>query len=305
VKNLALFYALVLLIFMPAQAWAQKKEVYRASNMTVKIDVFLGKIDPATGKHVISPAINFGSYGSWFKFSAKIDDMESAPLDADLGDFSSENFIMIKEYDSEGLVTRETVFTPGLIQTDIFEVSFFERLNTADAFFLDMIEMQMNLASFGEYVDHDIKVKSDGIVIQYPISNILPNPIWKLKDSIYINKLMTHLDFNTQHYYEVFYKDETSIARVESYTKKNKDIFHIHINVKDTDIPYKVFVDSNGALAMKRTSFKRIILDKMDYYAFFSGFFEKELLKQAAEAKLMAEEDAKALGKPPETTPAQ
>jgi hypothetical protein len=56
---------------------------------------------------------------------------------------------------------------------------------------------------------------------------------------------------------------------------------------------------------MKRTSFKRIILDKMDYYAFFSGFFEKELLKQAAEAKLMAEEDAKALGKPPETTPAQ
>tara|TARA_R110002126_G_scaffold13118_1_gene56096 strand:- start:344078 stop:344968 length:891 start_codon:yes stop_codon:yes gene_type:complete len=284
VKNLALFYALVLLIFMPTQAWAQKKEVYRASNMTVKIDVILGTYDATTGKHVISPPINFGSYRSWFDFSVKVDDMASAPVNAELGDFSTEDFVMVKEYDSEGLITRETVFTPGLIQTNIFEVSFFERLNQADYFFLDMVEMQMNLASFGEYIDYEIKPKKSGIVIQYPISNILPNPVWQLKDSVYVEKMMSHLDFNTQNYYEVFYKDADSIKRVESYTKKEKDVFHIHINVEDEAIPYKVYVDDGGALALKRTSFKRIILDKMDYYTFFSDFFNKQLLKQEAQA---------------------
>lgn|GEM_PF-3089910 len=296
-KNLTLFYALVLLTFMPAQAWAQKKEVYRASNMTVKMEVFLGAYDPDTQEHILSPAINFDSFGSWFEFSAKIDELPSAPLTAEIGDFSKENFIMIKEYDNEGLLTRETVFTPGLIQTNVFEVSFYENLRQANAFFLDVIEMQMSLASFGEHIDYTINPKEKGVVIQFPISNILPNPIWKVKSSVYITEIMSRIDFETNDYQELFYKGTAAIDRIETYTKKQQDIFHVHINVDDENIPYKLYVDDNGTLALKRTSFKRLILDKSNYYSFFLDFFQKALIQQEEEkaqkkAQAAAEEAA-------------
>ncbi len=283
-KNLAIFYALMLLIFLPYTAMAQEeKEVYRASNMTVKMEVFLGAYDPETQKHILSPAIKFDGFGSWFEFSAKIDELASAPLTADLGDITRENFIMIKEFDDEGLLTRETVFTPGLIQTNVFEVSFYENLYKANAFFLDLIEMQMALASFGEYVDHTIKPKEKGVVIQFPISNILPNPIWKVKSSVHITQLMSHVDFEANRYRELFYKSERAIQRIESYTKKTQDVFLIHINVDDEDIPYKVYVDDNGTLALKRTSFKRLIIDSANYYSFFLDYFQNALITQQAE----------------------
>ena len=97
-KKLAPLYALLLLIFIPLDAAAQKEEeVYRASNMTVKMEVFLGKYDPEKGRHIVSPPIEFNSFKSWFGFSAKIDEMDSAPLEADTSSFLTEVLVLEKE----------------------------------------------------------------------------------------------------------------------------------------------------------------------------------------------------------------
>ena len=284
--------AIIILMLTPNAAHAKKeKAVYRASNMTQEIEVIMGVYDDSTGKHEILPKMKLDDYKSWFEFSVKMDEMPTAAAEAPIVDFSQDSFIMIREKDAEGLVTRETMFTPGLIQLNVYEIAFLENLRSAEEFFFDLLEMQMDQASYGGYLHDDVDVMQQGVVIEYPISNILPNPVWPLKKPDSILKFMNHIDPQKTEFYEVFYADADGMERIESYTKKAQDIFIAHINFGEDDpmgenMPYKVYADDDGTLILKRSSFKRAILDKQDYYGFFFDYFMKLASLKAEEAAL-------------------
>ena len=262
----------------PQQKEAPEKSVYRASNMTYSMKMIMGRYNHETGKHIMSPALDLDEFlKKWVEFSTKIDELPALGHNAEISSFEEDDFIIIKEYDNEGLETRETVFTPGLIQLKIYEIEFEERLDKPKDFFLDLLEMQMSLASFETPSDPSLDTKQEGIVVQFPISNILPNPVWKLRDSNMVGKLMGHLDEEAFDYYEVPYRTRDQITRIESYTLKPKDIFIVHINTDDETLPYKVYIDEHGALTLSRSSYTRAIRDKHGYFEFFSQFMDAKI----------------------------
>ena len=305
-KTLFKICTILMLIVSPLQAEAAKpqkdkdKIIYRAANMTQEIEVLIGIYSSTSREHKMLLTLKLEDFKSWFEFSGKIDDMPSAAATDAITDFTADDFIIIREKDAEGLVTRETMFTPGLIQLSVYEISFFENLGRAKEFYYDMLEMQMEQASFGDYINHGLDKRQLGVVVEFPISNILPNPIWLIKKPESIVKFMEHIDQEKKGFYEVFYDGKAGMERIESYTKKAKDIFTAYVNIDPDDpmhekIPYKIYIDDDGTLMLKRTSFKRAIPDKNGYFTFFFDYFTKMAEAQMAEkaqAKLEREQQA-------------
>tara|TARA_R110002124_G_scaffold64985_2_gene177263 strand:- start:71289 stop:72206 length:918 start_codon:yes stop_codon:yes gene_type:complete len=275
------------------QAVAESRSIYPASLISKKITMMSGTYDAATQTHKLSAPIEIDDIGNWRKFAENIKDLPILKENIDVNDFTKQNFILIKELDKDGFVTGETVFSPGLIQQKIIDLTFKLRSKDSRSFFLDLLEMQMNRASYETPIDQSIKYTDPGIVIRYPLSNILRTPIWRVKDTEEMLELADYFDANGPEYYDITYVYKASIDTIDSYLTNELDTFQIYINLDDPSMPYKICVDPLGSFAISRSSYTRITPDTHNYYRFFSDYFEQLLAAQTEElAPQSAEETA-------------
>jgi hypothetical protein len=152
VLRLPIFLCLILCVTLAApqtcQAAANSKSVFPASLISKKITLRAGIYNAETKLHDLSSVIAIDDIGSWRKFADKIKDMPVIKDEVEIEDFMLQNFILIKEIDRDGFITAETIFSPGLIQQKIVELTFKLRSKDSRSFFLDMLELQMSCASY-------------------------------------------------------------------------------------------------------------------------------------------------------------
>jgi hypothetical protein len=263
------------------EAAPNSKSIYPASLISQRITMMAGIYNPETKKHELSTIIPIDDIGSWRKFADNIKDIPPLKENVEVESFTEQNFILIKELDKDGFVTGETIFSPGLIQQKVIELSFKLRTKESRSFFLDLLGMQMKLASYESPVNQDIKYTDPGIVIRFPISNILSAPIWRVRDTDEMITLADNFDVSGPNYYDITYVYKASIDTIDSYLEGEQGIFQVYLNLDDPSMPYKVCIDTQGIFAISRSSYTRMMPDTHDYYRFFSDYFA-----QLSEAKI-------------------
>jgi hypothetical protein len=279
VLRLPIFLCLILCMTLigsdRGEAAANSKSIYPASLISQKITMMVGTYNLETKQHDLSTAIPIDDINSWRKFADNIKDIPPLKENVEIANFAEQSFILIKELDKDGFVTGETIFSPGLIQQEVIELSFKLRTKESRSFFLDLLGMQMKLASYEEPVNQDIKYTDPGIVMRFPISNILRTPIWRVSDTEEMITLADNFDINGPQYFDITYVYKASIDTIDAYLEGEQDIFQIYINLDDPTMPYKVCVDSRGIFAISRSSYTRMMPDTHDYYRFFLDYFNQ------------------------------
>lgn len=271
-----------------SSASSQHVLAYDASSMTTKVEVILGLYDKNTQSYKNVFINSFNDLNGWSSFKENLDFLSPVTDQTILPDISQQSYIIVNEYDNRMSPTRETVFSPGVIKIKFYDVYFTERFNKSRDFFIDLLEMQMRDASFKNETMPNVPVTKDGIIIRFTISDILDNPTWEIKRGTDMKKIMDFADQELLDWVELPVSNPHSIGRIEDYTSLGKDSFVIYLNTKlseatdveesggtvdATKLPFRIYADDEGAMALKKYSYGRQLIDDHNYYEYFLQYF--------------------------------